>query len=126
MIKGKGTVLLIDDEEMILKVASQLLEALGYKVVTARGGQAGLKTYRELMDQVDLVLLDMIMPDMGGGEVFDRLKEMNPEVRVLLSSGYSVNGQAMQILEKGCKGFIQKPFSLAELSQKIHAALAGE
>lgn len=126
VIKGKGTVLLIDDEEMILKVASQLLEALGYKVVTARGGQAGLKTYRELMDQVDLVLLDMIMPDMGGGEVFDRLKEMNPEVRVLLSSGYSVNGQAMQILEKGCKGFIQKPFSLAELSQKIHAALAGE
>lgn len=126
VIKGKGTVLLIDDEEMILKVASRLLEALGYKVVTARGGQAGLKAYQELMDQVDLVLLDMIMPDMGGGEVFDRLKEMNPGVRVLLSSGYAVNGQAMQILEKGCKGFIQKPFSLAELSQKIHAALAGE
>jgi len=126
VLKGKGTILLIDDEEMILKVASQLLEALGYKVLTAKGGQAGLRAYEELKDQVDLVLVDMIMPDIGGGEVFERLKEMNPGVRVLLSSGYALYGQAMQIMEKGCRGFIQKPFSLAELSQKIHAALATE
>ncbi len=126
VLKGKGTILLIDDEEMILKVATQLLEALGYKVLTAKGGQAGLRAYQELKEQVDLVLLDMIMPDMGGGEVFERLREMNPGVRVLLSSGYALNGQAMQIMEKGCRGFIQKPFSLAELSQKIHAALATE
>lgn len=124
VVRGEGTILLIDDEEMILKVASQLMEALGYKVLIAKGGQAGLKTYEELVHQVDLVVLDMIMPDMGGGEVFERLKEINPRVKVLLSSGYAVNGQAKQILEKGCKGFIQKPFSLAELSQKLWAALS--
>lgn len=126
VVKGQGTILLIDDEEMILKVASQLLEALGYKVLAAKGGQEGLRIYKELMGQVDLVILDMIMPDMGGGEVFDRLKEMNPGVKVLLSSGYAVNGQAKEILDRGCKGFIQKPFSLAELSQKLMAALSGQ
>ncbi len=126
VVKGKGTILLIDDEEMILKVASQLLEALGYKVVKAKGGQAGLESYEELMDQVDLVILDMIMPDLGGSQVFERLKEMNPKVKVLLSSGYAVNGEAKKILEKGCRGFIQKPFNLAELSQKVQAALREE
>ncbi len=123
VVKGQGTVLVIDDEEMILKVASELLRALGYNVITARGGVAGLRTYGERAQEVDLVLLDMIMPDMGGGEVFERLRQMNPGVRVLLSSGYAINGQAQQILEKGCRGFIQKPFSLAELSQKLQAAL---
>jgi CheY-like chemotaxis protein len=66
-----------------------------------------------------MVILDMIMPGMGGGQVFDRLREINANVRVLLSSGYSMDGQAMEILSRGCDGFIQKPFSLEQLSQKI-------
>ena len=66
-----------------------------------------------------MVILDMIMPDMGGGQTYDRLKEINPDIKVLLSSGYSINGQATEILERGCDGFIQKPFNIMDLSQKI-------
>ena len=71
----------------------------------------------------DLIVMDMIMPGMGGGETFDRLKAVNPDVKVLLSSGYSINGQASKILERGCDGFIQKPFNLKTLSQNIQAVM---
>ena len=70
-----------------------------------------------------LVILDMIMPDMGGGETYDKLKEINPDIKVLLSSGYSINGQANEILNRGCNGFIQKPFNMVDLSQKIRKIL---
>ena len=70
-----------------------------------------------------MVLLDMVMPGMGGGKTFDRLKEVNTKVKVLLSSGYSIDGQATEILKRGCNGFIQKPFSLEQLSQNIRKIL---
>ncbi|MBW2169089.1 MAG: response regulator [Deltaproteobacteria bacterium] len=70
-----------------------------------------------------MVILDMIMPDMGGGETYDRLKEINPDIKVLLSSGYSINGQANEILERGCDGFIQKPFNMKDLSRKLREIL---
>ena len=70
-----------------------------------------------------MVLLDMIMPDMGGGETYDRIKETNPYIRVLLSSGYGIDGQATEILERGCNGFIQKPFNMEQLSQRIREVL---
>jgi CheY-like chemotaxis protein len=116
---GTGTILLIDDEEMIIKVGEELLRELGYEVMSARSGQEAIGLYRDNADKIDLVIMDMIMPGMGGGETFDRLKEINPDIRVLLSSGYSINGQASQILERGCDGFIQKPFNLIQLSDKI-------
>ena len=72
----------------------------------------------------DLVILDMIMPGMSGGETYDRLKEISPDIRVLLSSGYSIDGQAAEILKRGCSGFIQKPFNIEQLSQKIREILA--
>jgi len=120
---GTGTILLIDDEEMIIKVGEELLRELGYEVMTARSGQEAIGLYRDNADKIDLVIMDMIMPGMGGGETFDRLKEINPDIRVLLSSGYSINGQASQILERGCDGFIQKPFNLIQLSDKIHSII---
>lgn len=123
VVGGRGTILVVDDEEMILKVSTHLLRALGYRVLTAHGGVRGLEVYREHAFDIDLVILDMIMPDMSGSEVFDRLREMNAGVKVLLSTGYALNGRAREILNKGCKGFIQKPFTLAELSQRIKAAL---
>ena len=73
---------------------------------------------------IDMVLLDMIMPDMGGGEAFDRMKTINSGVKVLLSSGYSINGQASDILNRGCNAFIQKPFNLTQLSQKVRDVLS--
>jgi two-component system cell cycle sensor histidine kinase/response regulator CckA len=76
-------------------------------------------------ERIDMVVLDMIMPDLGGGLVFDRLKAIKPDVKVLLSSGYSLTGQAEEILSRGCSGFIQKPFSIEQLSSKIREILDG-
>ena len=122
--KGSGTILLIDDEEMIIKVGEELLQELGYKVLVARSGQGAIKLYKKNTDKIDLVIMDMIMPGMGGGETFDHLKEVNPDIKVLLSSGYSINGQASEILERGCDGFIQKPFNMSQLSEKIQGIIA--
>jgi two-component system, cell cycle sensor histidine kinase and response regulator CckA len=123
IIKGTGTILLIDDEEMVLDVGERFLKVMGYQVLTARGGREAIEVYKKHRDTIDLVLLDIIMPNMKGGEVFDRLEEINPEVKVLLSSGYSIDGEASKILERGCSGFIQKPFDMNQLSQSIGALL---
>jgi PAS domain S-box-containing protein len=122
-IKSTETVLIVDDQEMILSVARDMLRALGYQVFTAQGGKEALAIYGEKGESIDVVILDMIMPSMSGGETFDRLKAINPHVKVILSSGYSINGQATEIMQRGCNGFIQKPFNIQELSQKIREVL---
>ena len=122
-LKGVETILFVDDENMVTEVAEDLLKLLGYKVFIAGSGQEAVKIYEENKERIDLVILDMIMPDMSGGETYDRLKNFDREVKVLLSSGYSINGQATEILDRGCKGFIQKPFKLKELSRKLREIL---
>ena len=91
----------------------------GYKVLAARGGEEAIEVFKKNQDRIDLVILDMIMPGMGGGKVFDSLRAIHPGVKVILSSGYSIDGEASQIMARGCNGFIQKPFGTKELSQKI-------
>ncbi len=122
-LKGTETVLFVDDEEMIIDVAEKTLKMLGYKVLLAVGGKEAIEVFRENHKKIDLVILDMIMPDIGGGDVYDRLKEFDPNVKVLLSSGYSIRGQATEILDRGCNGFVQKPFNIETLSQKIREIL---
>ena len=122
---GRETILLVDDEEMIIDVGRGLLQELGYKVIAALSGQEALDLYRARQPDIDLVIMDMVMPGMGGSETFDRLKKINPGVKVLLSSGYSINGQASKIMERGCDGFIQKPFNLTQVSVKIREILDG-
>lgn len=119
------TVLLIDDEEMIIEVGSRMLEKMGYVVLTADSGKRAVDILQKHGHGIDLVILDMVMPEMSGSETFDRLKALNPDVRVLLSSGYSVDGQAAEILQRGCDGFIQKPFDLEQLSSKVREVLNG-
>ena len=119
LVKGKGTVLLVDDEEMVLDSGGQMLKHLGYEVLLAGDGRNAVELYRKNQDKIDLVLLDMVMPVLGGGKTFDRMKEINSGVKVLLSSGYSIEGEAKEILKRGCDAFIQKPFKLEQLSQKI-------
>jgi len=119
----KATLLLVDDETIVLEVTLQMLERLGYSVLVAKSGSQALALYSENRDRVDAVILDMIMPEMSGGETFDRLKEMNPEIKVLLSSGYSIDGKAEAIMGRGCKGFIQKPFTMTILSHRIRELL---
>jgi PAS domain S-box-containing protein len=123
IINGTGTVLLVDDEEMVLDVGSRFLKKLGYNVLEASGGHRAVKLYEDKRNTIGLVILDMIMPDMSGKEAYERLKKMNPEVKVLLSSGYSIEGQATEILRRGCDGFIQKPFSMKEMSGKLSEIL---
>jgi PAS domain S-box-containing protein len=120
---GAGTVLLVDDELSVLEVTARMMERLGYTVVMAASGHEALTLYRQDPGRFRLVILDMIMPETGGGEVFDELKRINPEVRVLLASGYSMQGQARTIMSRGCTGFIQKPFTMDDLSLKLQAAL---
>ena len=124
IIKGTGTILFVDDEEMVLEVGERFLKVIGYHVLTAREGGEAIEIYKKHGDNIDLVLLDIIMPCMKGGEVFDRLKEINPDIKVLLSSGYSIDGEASQILGRGCSGFIQKPFDMNQLSQTIGTILS--
>jgi PAS domain S-box-containing protein len=121
--RGAETILLVDDEKMVVEVTRELLESLGYRVYAAGSGQEALALYMEKRDEIDLVILDMIMPGISGGETFDRLKELNPDIRVLLSSGYSINGEAKDILDRGCNGFLQKPFHLEKLSRKVREIL---
>jgi len=126
VIKGTETLLLIDDEEIIIEVCGEMLENLGYTVLSEKGGKEATATYQKDQDKIDGVILDMVMPVMGGSETYDRLKAINPDIKVLLSSGYSIDGLAKTILAKGCDGFIQKPFNVKELSQKLRKILGKE
>jgi nitrogen-specific signal transduction histidine kinase/CheY-like chemotaxis protein len=119
----KKTILVVDDEPANMEVTKEILEILGYNVMTACDGGEAVAIYGEHRGEIDLVILDMIMPGMGGGETFDLLKQMHRDVRVLLSSGYSLEGQAKDILNRGCLGFIQKPYKIDELAKKIQEIL---
>jgi two-component system cell cycle sensor histidine kinase/response regulator CckA len=122
-IKGTETILLIDDEQMITEVGQTMLEKLGYRVFVANSGEDGIALMNERGADIDLVILDMIMPGMDGGQTFDRIREIHSTIPVILSSGYSLNGQAEKIINRGCNGFIQKPFDLETLSRKVHEVM---
>jgi len=119
VIEGTGMILLVDDEDVILEVGQDLLEAMGYQVFIAKDGKEAIEVYEKNRDDLDIVVLDMVMPNMGGGETYDRMRKINPNIKVLLSSGYSIDGEATEILERGCDAFIQKPFKIKELSEAI-------
>lgn len=123
VVKGSETILLVDDQEIIIEVGSAILSQLGYEVVIANGGKQALLQLEKWGGRINLVILDMIMPDMDGGKVFDHIKTFYPELPVILSSGYSIDGQAATIMQKGCDDFIQKPFSIHELSEKMRRIL---
>ena len=123
LVRGSETVLLVDDEGFILETGSEILKALGYKVIVAPSGPRALAIYESRQREIALVILDLIMPGMPGAEVFKGLKKINPHVLVLLASGYSMDGQANEILRNGGRGFIQKPFSIEQLSHKMRDIL---
>jgi two-component system cell cycle sensor histidine kinase/response regulator CckA len=123
MTGGSETVLLVDDEEIVVGVGKQMLERLGFSVLTAKNGQEALDIYLDNRDAVDLVLLDMIMPGLEAADVYDKLAAINPDIKVVLSSGYSLDQRAREILDRGCSGFIQKPFNMQVLQEKIGEVL---
>jgi CheY-like chemotaxis protein len=119
----EGTILLVDDEDVIIEVGSEILEVLGYKVSVARSGREAIDIYKEKQNEIDMVILDMIMPEMDGGETFSALKAIDPGIKVILSSGYSADARSAKMMEQGCYGFIQKPYSVNTLSQKVKEVL---
>ena len=123
MVKGTEAILLVDDEEGTIRVEKLMLRELGYRVVPALSGKEALALYKEKMIDLDLVALDMIMPEMNGKDTYDALKRINPNVKVLLVSGYSLNKQIEELMDQGCNGFIQKPFDIVQLSQKLREVL---
>jgi CheY-like chemotaxis protein len=123
IVSSTETILLVDDEKMVREVNKDLLESIGYKVHAVGNGQEAIAVYMEKKEKINLVILDMIMPGLSGPDTFDRLREINPNVKVLLSSGYSINGKVQTIMDRGCNGFLQKPFKLEELSSKVREML---
>ena len=122
ILKGPETILLVDDEPFILDVGVKMLQKMGYTVIKACCGEDAVRIFTESNPNIDLVILDLIMPDIGGGEVFDRLRAIDPHIKVLLSSGYSL-GDAAAIIDRGCNGFIQKPFGIEKLSHAIREVI---
>lgn len=123
LLKGNETIMIVDDELSNIIPTKELLQHLGYKVIAAGSGQEALTIYSDQWKSIDLIILDMIMPGISGGKTFNALMDMNPAVKVILSSGYSVDGDAQEIMNRGCKGFIQKPFRILDLSRKIREIL---
>ncbi|NIM16442.1 MAG: PAS domain S-box protein [Candidatus Aminicenantes bacterium] len=119
LLTGTGTILLVDDEAHVADVGKQMLQRMGFKVLVAKSGKEAIKKLKENKDEIDLVILDIIMPGMAGKETYDMLKEINPDIKILLSSGYSMNGGEQKIMEKDYDGFIQKPFGVSTLSIKL-------
>ena len=121
--RGSGTVLVVDDEETIRTLARQMLEHAGFSVLTAGGGREAIRLFREHQHEVSCVLLDLTMPDLDGAETFRELRHICPDVRVILSSGYSEEAATERFAGQGLAGFIQKPYQLETLIARIQQAL---
>ena len=123
LVRGNGAILIVDDEEESLQAEELMLTELGYEVMAARSGKEALEIYQENIARLALVTLDMIMPEMSGKDTYRQLKQINPDVKVLLISGYSSNQQVKEIMGLGCSAFLQKPFDIFRLSQKINEVM---
>jgi two-component system cell cycle sensor histidine kinase/response regulator CckA len=123
ILKGTETLLLVDDEPKVLDICERFLKTLGYSVLTAKSGFEALETYERNKAIIDAVVIDMIMPGMNGKELFTRLREIQPSLKALISTGYSVEGEVSDLMTRGCKGYIQKPFSIKVLAKEIRRIL---
>ena len=120
---GHECILLAEDEDVIREMAQIGLEAKGYKVLSAPDGAVALSTYREHQEEIDLVIADMVMPRVSGPELFAHIKEINPDVRVIVSSGYSHDQEGERMLRHGCLGYLQKPYNTEALNQLVRSVL---
>lgn len=123
LIHGKGTILVIDDEEVLRVLTGSILHECGYKVIVAEDGFKGVDAYRKNASAIDLVILDMSMPGISGKETFIELKQINPEVKILMASGFIRDDRIMDLQNLGLEDFIQKPFDFIELSRKVAGIL---
>ena len=123
MDKGSVCILVVDDEELVLDIELKILERMGYHVLGARSGAEAVAIYRENRESIDLVLLDYNFSGESGADVFKRIREINPNARVILSTGCNENQEILDLMNLGCRGFMQKPFRLDTLAEKINSVL---
>jgi nitrogen-specific signal transduction histidine kinase len=123
--RGKGTILLVDDEESLIALGGRMLEHLGFTVLTAADGLQAVELYRERGKEIDLVLMDLTMPHMDGAKAFGELRRLNPDVRVVLASGYSHEDVAARFAGKGLSGVLQKPYTLFKLRESLAGLMPG-
>lgn len=126
IIKGAGNILLIEDDRAVMEVTQEFLNMMGYHILCAETGNEAVHIAKTFDGEILLALLDMIMPDMGSKDIYASLLEARPRLKVLVCSGYSLDGPAQEMLDNGAQGFIQKPFSVVELSEKISNILGGK
>ena len=124
MNEEKGTILVVDDEELVLDVEVTLLQRVGYNTLIANNSGEACQVFKDKYEQIDLVILDMIMPDENGATTYKRLKKINPDVKVLISTGYVKDGNVEEILNDSQNALITKPFKLGEFANKIDTILS--
>ena len=124
MNETKGTILVVDDEELVLDVEVTLLQRMGYNTLMARNSREACQLFKDKSEQIDLVILDMIMPDENGATTYKCLKSINPDVKVLISTGYFKDSKVEEILNDSQNELIMKPFKLGEFSNKIDTILS--
>jgi CheY-like chemotaxis protein len=123
VVSGEGTILVIDDEEIVRRMLDKAISDMGYEVLTAPNGPRGIETFQQAHDRVDAVVLDMVMPRLGGEATFHRLREIEPDVPVLIASGYARNSGVERLTKAGAAGFLPKPFQVDELSRLLARVL---
>lgn len=119
----KGTILMIDDEEIVRELGKDILQGQNYTVLLAGNGNEGVKLFTENKDMIDLVILDMVMPEKSGQQTFKEIKAIKPDAKLLLCSGYGQEEYFHELFESGADGFLQKPFRLAQLLGKVKEVL---
>ena len=115
-------ILLVDDEEVILDVGTMMLEKIGYQVLGARNSAEAVEIFKQ--NEIDLILLDLKLPDESGAETFKKIRAIDPDARVILSTGYNETQEVFELMNLGCRGMLQKPFSLERLFEKVAEALS--
>jgi two-component system, cell cycle sensor histidine kinase and response regulator CckA len=117
-------ILLVDDEEVILDVGTMMLEKIGYQVLGARNSAEAVEIFKQNENKIDLVLLDLNLPDESGAATFNKIRKIDPDARVILSTGYNETQEVFELMDLGCQGMLQKPFSMEKLFEKVAEALS--
>ncbi|MEA3358182.1 MAG: PAS domain S-box protein [Thermodesulfobacteriota bacterium] len=120
---GNETILIVDDEENLREIGMEMLTKVGYTTLTAPDGEGALKIYRKRKDEIDLIIMDLIMPGMGGKKCLEKILKIDPNTRVIISSGYSSNGHTKEIFKAGAKGFINKPYDINQMLRVVREIL---
>jgi CheY-like chemotaxis protein len=117
------TILLIDDDQMVINIGEMMLKKLGYRVLKADSGYEGLQLFEQNKSNIDLIVSDLEMPEMNGNEVMDKLRKIDPRIKVILSSGALTDSDENTVMNKGFSGFIKKPYNICTLSEKMEEIL---